>query len=83
MFPELEPFIAFIECDSRAFHDRSSEDVTRDRQRWRELQRQGGSVYPFTGKELLKNPEICVTECVRDLQRKMIARRELLMQAFL
>ena len=83
MFPDFDPFIAFVECDSRAFHDRSPEELTKDRQRWRELQRQGAKVYPFSGKELLKTPEKCVIECVKDLQRDMITRRELLMQAFL
>jgi hypothetical protein len=54
IFPDLDPFIAFVECDSRAFHDRTPEELTTDRQRWRELQRHGAKVYPFTGKELLK-----------------------------
>jgi very-short-patch-repair endonuclease len=82
-YPQLDPFIAFVECDSRAFHDRTQEDVTKDRQRWRELQRQGGKVYPFSGKELLKNPERCVIEVVKDLQRDMLARHETLMEVFL
>jgi hypothetical protein len=46
MFADLDPFIAFVECDSRAFHDRTPEELTKDRQRWRELQRQGAKVYP-------------------------------------
>jgi hypothetical protein len=83
MFPHLDPFIAFVECDSHAFHDRTSDEFTQDRQRWRVLQRQGAKVYPFSGKELLKNPERCVIECISDLQRALIARREMLMQAFL
>jgi hypothetical protein len=83
MFPDLDPFIAFIECDSRAFHDRTLEEMTKDRQRWRELQRQGAKVYPFSGTEILKNPATCVIECVKDMQRELLARREMLMQAFL
>lgn len=49
-YPQLDPFIAFVECDSHAFHDRTPEDLTKDRQRWRVLQRQGAKVYPFSGK---------------------------------
>lgn len=79
----LPPLVAFIECDSRAFHDRTPDELTKDRQRWRELQRQGAKVYPFSGTEILKNPAACVIECVKDMQRELIARREMLMQAFL
>jgi hypothetical protein len=82
VFPDLDPFIAFIECDSREFHDRTPEELTKDRQRWRELQRQGGKVYPFTGKELLKNPEKCVKECTNDLRRDLLARQEMFTRVF-
>jgi len=82
LYPQLDPFMAFVECDSREFHDRTPEDVRKDRQRWRELQ-QGGKVYPFTGKELFKNPEKCAIEVVKGLQRDMLARHEILMEVFL
>jgi hypothetical protein len=81
--PDLSPLVAFVECDSRAFHDRTPEEFTKDRQRWRELQRQGAKVYPFSGKEILKYPAECVIECVKDIERELLARREMLMQAFL
>jgi hypothetical protein len=32
--PDLPPLVAFVECDSRAFHDRTPEELTQDRQRW-------------------------------------------------
>jgi hypothetical protein len=81
--PDLPPLVAFVECDSRAFHDRTPEELTKDRQRWRELQRRDAKVYPFSGKEILKNPAECVIECVKDLQRDLLTRRDMLMQAFL
>jgi hypothetical protein len=82
-YPEFDPFIAFVECDGRAFHDRTPEELTKDRQRWRKLQRQGGKVYPFSGKELFKNPEKCIIEVLEDLEQAMFARRRMLLQDFL
>jgi hypothetical protein len=82
-YPELDPFIAFVECDSREFHDRTPEDVTKDRQRWRKLQRQGGKVYPFSGQELFKNAEKCIIEILEDLEQAMFDRRRMLLQDFL
>jgi hypothetical protein len=83
MYPALAPLFVFVECDSREFHDRTPEEFDKGRERIRELQRQGGKAYPFSGRQLLKNPEKCVIACVKDLQRDMYARREMLMEAFL
>lgn len=83
LFPILPPLVVFVECDSRGFHDRTPDEFDMGRERIRALQRQGGKAYPFSRRQLLKNPEKCVIECVRDLQRDMITRREMLMQAFL
>ena len=83
LFPILPSLVVFVECDSRGFHDRTPDEFDTGRERIRELQRQGGKAYPFSRRQLLKHPEKCVIECVRDLQRDMITRREMLMQAFL
>jgi hypothetical protein len=41
--------------------------------------RRGTKVYRFSGTEVLKDPETCVIECAKDLQRLVIAYREMLM----
>jgi hypothetical protein len=84
MFPNEPPFVALIECDSYIYHDRTPEQFDEERERIIELQRYGGGkVYPFTGKKLRKGVAKCVLECVVDLQRDLLARREMLMRAFL
>jgi hypothetical protein len=83
VFPELPSIFAFVECDSYTYHDRTPEAFDEERERIIELQRQGGKVYPFTGGKFRKNPAKYIIECVKDLQRDLLNRRELLMQAFL
>jgi hypothetical protein len=84
MFPNERPFVALIECDSYTYHDRTPEQFDEERERIIELQRYSGwKVYPFTGKKLRKGVAKCVLECVLDLQRDLLARREMLMRAFL
>jgi hypothetical protein len=84
MFSELPPIVALIECDSYTYHDRTPEQFDEERERIIELQRYGGGkVYPFTSRKLRKGVAKCVIECVTDLQRDLVARREMLMRAFL
>jgi hypothetical protein len=79
----LPPVFAFVECDSYTYHDRTPQAFDEERERLIELQRQGGKVYPFTGGKFRKNPAKYVIECVKDLQRDLLTRREMLMEAFL
>jgi very-short-patch-repair endonuclease len=80
--PKLPPITILVECDSDRFHDPILERSTERCQRSRAIERQGTKLYRFSGTEVLKNPEACIIECARDLQRLVIARREMLMQAF-
>jgi len=70
----------FVECDSRAYHDRTPHEFEAGRERLRQLQRQGGKAYPFAASQLLKKPLQCVIECVQDLQRDLLTRREQFMK---
>ena len=79
----LAPITAFVECDSRAFHDRTAEEFTKERQRLRALQRHGAKVYPFSGAEIRANARRSVLECIRDLERELIARREIIDEGLL
>jgi very-short-patch-repair endonuclease len=78
----LPPITILVECDSGQFHDSIVERSTDRCQRSRVIERQGTKLYRFSGTEVLKNPESCVIECARDLQRLVVARREIVMQAF-
>lgn len=60
--PMLGPVV--IECDGKAFHDATVEQLTRDRARDRELQTSGYPVLRFTGSEIYNNP----IGCVRDIE---------------
>jgi hypothetical protein len=81
--PELPPITMLVECDSHQFHDPILEASTERCRRARVIEQQCTKVYRFSGEELLKNPTGCVRECVRGLEALVIARRELLRQAFL
>lgn len=54
-----------VECDGHAFHERTPEQASRDRQRDRRLQTLGYSVLRFTGSELYKRSFACVCEVAR------------------
>jgi hypothetical protein len=81
IFPELTPIAAYVECDSYSYHARTPEQFDEERERFIALQRYGGGkVYPFTGNKLRRGVDKCVIECATDLQRDLVARRELLMR---
>jgi hypothetical protein len=80
VYPEQPALFMFVECDSRAYHDRTPDEFEAGRERLRELQRQGGKAYPFAARQLLKKPIQCVIECVQDLQRDLLTRREQFMR---
>jgi very-short-patch-repair endonuclease len=80
--PKFPPITLLVECDSDQFHAPVVERSTERCQRARAIERQGTKLYRFSGAEVLKNPETCVMECARDLQRLIIERRELVMQVF-
>jgi hypothetical protein len=78
VMPSLPPIVYFVELDGREFHDRTKEDFLRERQRLRDLQREGARVYPFAGEEVFKGPSQCVLEAVRDLERDLLQRRHVI-----
>lgn len=77
--PKLRPITILVECDSEQFHNGIIERSTERCRRSRAIEREATKVYRFSGEEVLKNPEDCVIECVRDLARLIIDRREMLM----
>jgi very-short-patch-repair endonuclease len=51
-----------IECDGHDFHEKSKEQVQRDKKRDRDLQLAGYRVIRFTGSEIFKNAYKCARE---------------------
>jgi very-short-patch-repair endonuclease len=59
-----------VEVDGHEWHERTKEQAARDKQRDRELQTAGWFVLRFTGSEVFKDADACVTEV-----RKFIRER--------
>ena len=53
-----------VECDGHEFHERTKDQAARDRLRDRDLQRDGYTVFRFTGSEIFKDPIVCADECL-------------------
>jgi len=58
-----------VECDGHDFHDRTSEQAKKDRQRDRWLQRMGYPVYRFTGSEINKDVFECTDHIFEHLSK--------------
>ena len=56
-----------IECDGHEFHQKTKEQVERDNQRTRALQRAGYIVMRFSGSEIYKSPVKCAEEVVKQI----------------
>ena len=61
--PSAGTFVA-IECDGYEFHERTKEQVQRDKARDRALTAAGWRVLRFTGSEVWSDPAACVREIV-------------------
>lgn len=53
-----------VECDGRAFHEKTKEQAQHDKHRDRLLQANGYRVYRFTGSEIWKTAGQCVLEAL-------------------
>ena len=63
-----------VECDGHEFHEKTKEQAQRDKSRDRDLQSHGYTVLRFTGSEIWRDPNKCVREVFR-LIEKMISER--------
>ncbi|MFC5587581.1 endonuclease domain-containing protein [Sporosarcina soli] len=57
-----DSFAFAIECDGHDFHQKTKEQVARDKKRERDLMSAGCRVIRFTGSEIVDNPDGCATE---------------------
>jgi very-short-patch-repair endonuclease len=51
-----------IECDGNDFHEKTKEQVKKDKQRDRELTNLGYKILRFSGSEIFNNPTACAEE---------------------
>lgn len=57
-----------IECDGHEFHQKTKDQVEKDKQRERFLQQNGWTVIRFTGTEILSNPTKCTDEILKIIE---------------
>lgn len=53
-----------VECDGHDFHEKNKTQASRDKQKDRDLQREGFSVFRFTGSDIWNNPFKCAEEVI-------------------
>lgn len=71
-YPKLEKGKCFvIECDGYEFHQKTKEQVQKDYERDRLLQANNYEILRFSGSEIYKNPEKCVSCILRSIKSKM------------
>jgi len=58
-----------VECDGHEFHEKTREQVARDKARQRDLQIDGYHVIRFAGSEVFKDPAACAGDVLRFIQR--------------
>jgi very-short-patch-repair endonuclease len=58
-------FKLVVECDGHEFHEKTKEQVARDKQRDRELTMSGFHLLRYAGSEIWKDPEKCAKEIVK------------------
>lgn len=65
-----------VECDSQKWHERDESERSYEKERDRFLQKQGYTVFRFTGKQLLKDPIHCAAEVVEFLTERKNVRSD-------
>lgn len=62
LFPQYSKLKIVIECDGHDFHEKTKEQVKKDKQRDRTLTKLGFKILRFSGSEIYNNPKNCVME---------------------
>lgn len=65
-----------VELDGHDFHERTPEQAQKDKSRDRELQAKGWHVLRFTGREVLRDPWLCLNEVETLLRAKAVLARQ-------
>lgn len=61
----------FIECDGHDFHEKTKEQVARDKKRDRKIQLTGIPILRFSGSEIFKRPKACINEINSHLTKSL------------
>lgn len=56
-FLTVEPLLIVVECDGHDFHEKTKEQVSRDKKRDREIQKLGYHILRYSGSEIVNNPK--------------------------
>lgn len=70
IYKNQENICFIVECDGYEFHQKSKEQVKKDNERTRNLQKQGYEIIRFSGSEIWKN----VNECALEIKRIIFSR---------
>lgn len=65
-----------IECDGHDFHEKTKEQAKHDKERDRFLQKEGYSVYRFTGSEIFNNPLQVLSEIEEIVYKNIIVEED-------
>jgi very-short-patch-repair endonuclease len=60
-----------IECDGHEFHQKTKEQVKKDKKRDRDLTMEGYTVIRFTGSEIVQSPFLCARETIQIITNKL------------
>lgn len=66
-FELKNPRLMIIECDGHAFHEKTKEQVRRDKQRDRFFQSKGYKLLRYSGSEIWADPDHCADEIYSEL----------------
>lgn len=61
-----------IECDGHEFHEKTKEQVAKDKQRERDLMKSGYIVIRFSGSEIHESPTKCAREAIKIIEEFVI-----------
>lgn len=59
-----------VECDGYEFHEKTKQQVNKDKKRERDLQKLGYQVIRFSGSEIFNNSEECVEELLEIMKKE-------------
>jgi very-short-patch-repair endonuclease len=63
--------VLVVECDGHEFHERTKDQAIRDRARDRTVQKRGGAMFRFTGREIYRDALGCATQSLEFLLGKV------------
>jgi very-short-patch-repair endonuclease len=71
VFYSGKAFKFIIECDGHEFHQKTKEQVHKDKKRDRDLTSEGYVVIRFTGSEIVQSPLLCARETIQIITNKL------------